>query len=83
MDQPQKILTYSVTKRGEISKNVSEEAMEAMGGLGIVLAILMVVLAILWICLPFAVFGMKKRLDRIIFLLEQQNRDARNKETNL
>ncbi|MGY0708744.1 hypothetical protein [Bordetella bronchiseptica] len=29
-------------------------------------------LLILWICLPFAVFGVKRRLDRIIRLLEQQ-----------
>ncbi|MGZ9981526.1 hypothetical protein ACXXCT_08660 [Bordetella bronchiseptica] len=31
-----------------------------------------ILLLILWICLPFAVFGVKRRLDRIIRLLEQQ-----------
>lgn len=48
----------------------------AMGGMGIFIVIFFVVLAILWICLPFAVFGVKDRLDKIIKLLEQQNRNS-------
>jgi hypothetical protein len=39
----------------------------AAGGiLGIVLAILLILAAILWMFLPFAVFGVKRRLDLII-----------------
>lgn len=38
----------------------------AFGVLSIVLFIFLVVLAILWFLLPFAVFGLKKRLDRSI-----------------
>lgn len=45
-----------------------------MAGMGILVWLLGVLLLILWIALPFAVFGIKKRLDRIIKLLEQQNR---------
>ncbi len=33
-----------------------------------------VVLAILWIALPFAVFGIKKRLDAILVELRRLNR---------
>jgi len=36
------------------------------GGLGVVIIIFIVVLAILWFLLPFAVFGIKRRLDLMI-----------------
>ena len=34
--------------------------------------------AVLWIALPFAVFGIKRRLDDIIFLLERQSPKERH-----
>ncbi len=48
--------------------------MEAFGGMSVVLVLFLVVLAVLWICLPFALFGVKGRLDKIIKLREQRNR---------
>jgi len=33
-------------------------------------------LSILWILLPFAVFGIKRRLDCVILLLEEQNKKS-------
>lgn len=33
------------------------------GVFGLIVAIFLVVLAILWFCLPFAIFGTKRRLD--------------------
>lgn len=47
-------------------------------GLGALMALLAIVIAVLWIALPFAVFGIKTRLDRIIVLLERQGRDMRD-----
>ncbi|NYT46266.1 hypothetical protein [Pollutimonas thiosulfatoxidans] len=38
----------------------------------VIVALIALLIAILWIALPFAVFGIKSRLDRIIQLLEQQ-----------
>jgi hypothetical protein len=43
-----------------------DHLLAAGGIIGIVLAILLVFAAILWIFLPFAVFGVKRRLDLII-----------------
>ena len=50
------------------------------GGVGIVIILFIVILSILWFFLPFAVFGIKKRLDRmveqnseIITLLQMRN----------
>jgi len=41
--------------------------MEMFGGLlGIVVVILVVIMSVLWFILPFAVFGIKDRLDRLI-----------------
>lgn len=34
--------------------------------------VFMIFLVILWIILPFAIFGIKKRLDRIIALMESR-----------
>lgn len=38
------------------------------------IAILALVIAVLWIALPFAVFGIKKRLDAILVELKKMNR---------
>ena len=38
--------------------------------------VILVVWILLWIALPFGVFGVKKRLDRVIDLLEDQQRSA-------
>ena len=35
-------------------------------GIGIVIIIFIIVLSILWFLLPFAVFGIKRRLDKMI-----------------
>ena len=40
--------------------------MEAMNGLGILWILFLVVLAILWFLLPFAIFGTKDRLRDLI-----------------
>lgn len=49
-------------------------------GVGIVILIFIIALSILWFLLPFAVFGIKRRLDRmiaqndeIIILLQMRN----------
>lgn len=41
--------------------------------IGIFLALLAIVLAVLWIALPFAVFGIKTRLDAILVELKRLN----------
>lgn len=47
---------------------------EQLGGaLGVALALFVAVIVILWVLLPFIVFGTNKRLDRMIELLEEQN----------
>lgn len=38
----------------------------SLGVLGVVSAIALVLLAILWFILPFAIFGTKRRLERLI-----------------
>lgn len=43
------------------------------GGFGVLVALFLLVLAVLWFCLPFAVFGIKQKLDRIADLLQYQN----------
>lgn len=40
----------------------------------LLMAALAIVIGILWIALPFAVFGIKKRLDAILVELKKQNR---------
>ena len=48
--------------------------MEAFTGItGLILIILGVFIAILWILLPFAVFGIKERLDAVVKELKQIN----------
>jgi hypothetical protein len=39
--------------------------LEAFAGLGVFAFLFLLVLGILWTCLPFAVFGTKPRLDRL------------------
>lgn len=48
-----------------------QEIRESIGPL---VAILVIVIAVLWIALPFAVFGIKKRLDAILVELRRLNR---------
>ena len=43
------------------------------GFVGLFAVIFLVVLGILWFVLPFAVFGLKGRLDALIALQRQQN----------
>lgn len=46
----------------------------AVGGIGMmIIMIFVVVLAILWFILPFAVFGLKSRMDRILTEIRQTN----------
>ena len=40
-------------------------------GFGLIVGIFLVVLAILWFCLPFAIFGTKPRLDEQTKLLRE------------
>lgn len=40
--------------------------MEALGGLYAVVVLFLVVLAILWVIMPFAIFGTKGKLDELI-----------------
>lgn len=47
--------------------------MEGILGAGSVMAILILVLSVLWIALPFAIFGIKPRLDRLIALQAEAN----------
>lgn len=46
----------------------------------ILMMILGLVITILWIALPFAVFGIKKRLDAILVELRRINRSGRPPE---
>ena len=50
----------------------------AMAGMSVLSWLLGLFLLVLWIALPFAVFGIKGRLDRIITQLEKLN-EANNK----
>lgn len=47
---------------------------------GLLAMILGLVIAILWIALPFAVFGIKKRLDAILVELKRINGNIRPPE---
>ena len=49
------------------------ETLPMLGGilgalLGVLVLVLVVTLAVLWVMLPFAVFGIKNRLDKLIAL---------------
>lgn len=52
---------------------MSDGMMGGMAGIGVLMWILGVVIAVLWIALPFAVFGIKKRLDAILVELKKMN----------
>lgn len=49
---------------------------DMVGGLGVIVTLFWIVLAILWMLVPFAIFGIKPRLDLIAhnqkLLIEQQ-----------
>ena len=45
-----------------------------VGLFGLIFIIFSIIVGILWTILPFAVFGIKSRLDKIIDLLEEINR---------
>ena len=47
--------------------------MEVLGGFYLALVALALIVLVLWICLPFAVFGVKPLLQRQVDLLEEQN----------
>lgn len=47
--------------------------MEVLGGFYLAMVALAVIVLVLWICLPFAVFGVKPLLQRQVDLLEEQN----------
>lgn len=54
-----------------------KELVALWGGFLLIFGILLgIFLSILWILLPFAVFGIKRRLDRVILLLEEQNKKS-------
>ena len=42
------------------------EAIDALGGFAIFVYIFLLIVAILWFFLPFAIFGLKSRLDALI-----------------
>lgn len=48
--------------------------MESIGILFVPLVLLLLVLAVLWFFLPFAVFGIKDHLTKLIKLQEQTNK---------
>jgi hypothetical protein len=63
--------TITEKMSGKIYFN-KEEIVETFLGILVLLGILfMAFLLVLWAILPFAVFGIKKRLDRVIELLEK------------
>lgn len=41
------------------------------------MVIFALIVLVVWILLPFAIFGMKPKLDRIIYLLEQQLKESK------
>jgi hypothetical protein len=58
---------------------MAEFALEGLGPVVIILPLLwatVAVLIVLWIALPFAVFGIKRRLDRLIDLMEERGTTA-------
>lgn len=48
--------------------------------IGPLMMMLVLMIAILWIALPFAVFGIKKRLDAILVELKRMNGNMRPPE---
>ncbi|CAM5213662.1 hypothetical protein CDEF62S_00378 [Castellaniella defragrans] len=56
---------------------MSDGMMGGMAGFGVLIWILGVVIAVLWIALPFAVFGIKKRLDAILVELKRMDKAGR------
>jgi ribosomal protein L40E len=55
--------------------------MEIFGGaLGVFLIIFLIILGILWLILPFAIFGIKDKLDTMIRLLKEIKAELRGEE---
>lgn len=54
---------------------------EALLGMGVAFWLFLLIMAIVWLILPFAVFGIKKRLDEIIELLSPKLTTALNEDT--
>ena len=52
----------------------NNDMLPGMSLLGIIFIFFSIILGLLWTILPFAVFGIKSRLDKIINLLEEINR---------
>ena len=52
---------------------MTEAIIAAVGSLGFLLVLLLIVVAILWIILPFAIFGTKPKLDNISSTLVKIN----------
>jgi len=50
----------------------------AGGSMGLVLVLFGLLIGVLWVILPFAVFGIKKRLDAILVELREMNRSQRS-----
>lgn len=54
-----------------------------LGLIGVFVALFLLLLAVLWCVLPFAVFGIKGRLDHIAQLLRHQNDHIASLRTDL
>lgn len=55
-------------------KPMTEGMMAGMAGMSGLIILLGIVILVLWIILPFAVFGIKMRLDAILVELKKMNR---------
>jgi predicted PurR-regulated permease PerM len=55
--------------------------METMAGFGVLVAIFLVVLAILWLLVPFLIMGTNSRIDKLAKLIREQQeiQDMRTK----
>ena len=48
--------------------------LDASGPIGVMIIAFFVLMAIVWFFLPFSIFGIKDKLDRLIALNEENNR---------
>ena len=53
------------------------------GGLGFVGVVLLVIAALLWVVLPFAIFGIKRRLSRLIQVGVELHKTAKSIDASL
>lgn len=56
-----------------IDPNAAQAAIGSFAVVGLIFAILWLVLVVVWIILPFAIFGIKPRLDRMIHEQKRTN----------